>query len=55
MDLKRRTNLQQPQVTKAIKNLETRNLIKAVKSVEVGPEFSFALSLFHELLIFCLE
>ncbi|KAG6557884.1 hypothetical protein Mapa_000061 [Marchantia paleacea] len=34
MDLKRRTNLQQPQVTKAIKNLETRNLIKAVKSVE---------------------
>ncbi|CAM6115383.1 unnamed protein product [Calypogeia fissa] len=34
MDLKRRTNLQQPQVTKAIKTLETRNLIKAVKSVE---------------------
>ncbi|KAL3691082.1 hypothetical protein R1sor_004733 [Riccia sorocarpa] len=34
MDVKRKTNLQQPQITKAIKNLETRNLIKAVKSVE---------------------
>lgn len=32
-DMKRNTNLQQPQVAKAIKNLEARNLIKAVKSV----------------------
>lgn len=41
MDLKRRTNLQQPQVTKAIKTLEARNLIKAVKSVEVSWMKSF--------------
>ncbi|KAH7444706.1 hypothetical protein KP509_02G089100 [Ceratopteris richardii] len=32
-DMKRTTNLQQPQVAKAIKNLEARNLIKAVKSI----------------------
>eukprot|EP00250_Pteridium_aquilinum_P028806 c3786_g1_i1 orf=667-1548(-) len=32
-DMKRSTNLQQPQVAKAIKNLEARNLIKAVKSI----------------------
>lgn len=32
-DMKRNTNLQQPQVAKAIKNLEARNLIKAVKSI----------------------
>ncbi|KAH7444707.1 hypothetical protein KP509_02G089100 [Ceratopteris richardii] len=31
--MKRTTNLQQPQVAKAIKNLEARNLIKAVKSI----------------------
>eukprot|EP00249_Psilotum_nudum_P007454 c20568_g1_i1 orf=274-1158(+) len=32
-DMKRNTNLQQPQVAKAIKNLESRSLIKAVKSI----------------------
>ncbi|XP_057855537.1 uncharacterized protein LOC131065136 isoform X1 [Cryptomeria japonica] len=32
-DMKRETNLQQPQITKAIKNLETRSLIKGVKPV----------------------
>lgn len=32
-DMKRNTNLQQPQVAKAIKNLEARTLIKAVKSI----------------------
>ena len=34
-DMKRNTNLQQPQVAKAIKNLEARHLIQAVKSVAV--------------------
>lgn len=32
-DLKRRTNLQQPQINKALKNLEGRSLVKAVKTV----------------------
>jgi len=34
-DLKRRTNLQQPQINKALKNLEGRSLVKAVKTVTV--------------------
>lgn len=34
-DLKKRTNLQQPQVNKALKNLESRSLVKAVKTVTV--------------------
>ncbi|CAI5526877.1 unnamed protein product, partial [Closterium sp. Naga37s-1] len=33
LDMKTRTNLQQPQITKIIKTLEGRKLIKAVKSV----------------------
>lgn len=32
-DLKLQTNLQQPQITKTLKNLEQRKLVKAVKSV----------------------
>jgi hypothetical protein len=32
---KRRTNLQQPQINKALKNLEGRSLVKAVKTVTV--------------------
>jgi len=32
-DMKRETNLQQPQVNKALKNLEARGLIKGVKTV----------------------
>lgn len=35
-DLKLRSNLQQPQITKIIKTLEGRRLIKAVKSVAVS-------------------
>jgi len=34
-DLKRRTNLQQPQINKALMNLEGRSLVKAVKTVTV--------------------
>ena len=32
-DLKTRTNLQQPQVTKILKNLDARGLVKSVKGV----------------------
>jgi hypothetical protein len=32
-DLKNRTNLQQPQVTKILKNLDARGLVKSVKAV----------------------
>ena len=32
-DMKRETNLQQPQVNKALKNIEARDLIKGVKCV----------------------
>ncbi|EIE24611.1 RNA polymerase Rpc34 [Coccomyxa subellipsoidea C-169] len=32
-DLKNRTNLQQPQITKILKNLDQRSLVKSVKSV----------------------
>ena len=32
-DLKTRTNLQQPQVTKILKNLDARDLVKSVKGV----------------------
>lgn len=35
-DMKFKTNLQQPQITKIIKTLEGRKLIKAVKSVAVS-------------------
>jgi len=35
-DIKRRTNLAQTAVTKILKNLETRNLVKPVKSVNDG-------------------
>ena len=32
-DLKNKTNLQQPQVTKILKNLDARGLVKSVKAV----------------------
>ena len=35
-DIKRRTNLAQTAVTKILKTLETRNLVKPVKSVNDG-------------------
>jgi DNA-directed RNA polymerase III subunit RPC6 len=38
-DLKKRTNLQQLQVNKALKNLESRSLVKPVKTVSVIPFF----------------
>jgi hypothetical protein len=38
-DLKKRTNLQQLQVNKALKNLESRSLVKPVKTVSVIPLF----------------